>query len=68
LESYEWKIMFSRVKTHVGIYGNELADRLATEAAGSNGTSIEFNRIPKKQQKKPSNNGETNGGHVLRPP
>ena len=29
LESYEWKITFSWVKAHVGIYGNELADRLA---------------------------------------
>jgi hypothetical protein len=47
LESYEWKIAFSRVKAYVGIYGNELADRLAKEAARSNGTNIAFNRIPK---------------------
>jgi len=39
--------MFSWVKTHVGIHGNELADRLATEAARSDGTSDEFDRIPK---------------------
>ena len=37
---------FSWVKTHVGIYSNELADRLAKEAARSNGTSIAFNGIP----------------------
>jgi hypothetical protein len=46
LESYEWKVRFSWVKAYVGIYGNELPDRLAKEAARSNGTSIAFNRIP----------------------
>jgi ribonuclease HI len=47
LESYELKITFSLLKAHVGIYGNELADRLGKEAAQSNGTSIAFKRIPK---------------------
>jgi hypothetical protein len=47
LESYEWKITSLWVKAHVGIYGNELADRLAKEAARSNRTSFAFNRIPR---------------------
>jgi ribonuclease HI len=46
LERFEWK-MFSWVKAHVGIYGNELTDRLAKEAARSDDTSYVFDRIPK---------------------
>jgi len=47
LERSEWKITFSWVKAHVGIYGNELADKPAKDAARSNGTSIAFDRVPK---------------------
>ena len=47
LERYEWKITFSWVKAHVGIYGNERAYRLIKEAARSNGTRIAFNRFPR---------------------
>jgi ribonuclease HI len=46
-ERSKWEIMFSWVKAHVGIYGNKLANRLAKEAARSDGTSYEFDRIPK---------------------
>jgi len=35
LEGSEWKIEFWWVKAHVGIYGNEIADRLAKKAARS---------------------------------
>jgi hypothetical protein len=41
-----WKIKFSWVKAHVGIYGNEMADRLAKEAARNDENSEEYNRIP----------------------
>jgi ribonuclease HI len=41
LENNEWKIKFSWVKVHEGNYGNELADRLAKEAARSDSTNYE---------------------------
>ena len=47
LESSKWKIGFSWIKAHVGIYGNEMADRLAEEVARSKDTNIAFHRIPK---------------------
>jgi len=42
-----WKIKFSWVKAHAGVYGNEMTDRLAKEAARSDGTNYGFSRIPK---------------------
>jgi ribonuclease HI len=47
LERSQWKIMFSWVKAHIGIFVNELADKLAKEAARSDDTSYDFDRIPK---------------------
>ena len=42
----KWKINFSWVKTHAGMHGNEMADRLAKEAARSDGTKYGYSRIP----------------------
>jgi len=47
LESSEWKIEFSWIKAPVGIYRNEMVNRLAKEAARSKDTNIVYNRIPK---------------------
>ena len=46
LESLKLTIEFSWVKAHLGIQENELADRLANEAARNTDINIEFNRLP----------------------
>jgi len=48
LERLNWTIEFSWVRTHIGIYGNELADQLAEEAARSSDRTVAFNRIPRR--------------------
>ena len=40
-----WKIEFKWVKAHVGIHGNEIADRLAKETTQN--YKVTYSRIPK---------------------
>ena len=42
-----WEIDFHWVKAHAGNEGNELADRLAKEAATSKNLQESYNRRPK---------------------
>jgi ribonuclease HI len=44
LEKHNWYITFTWVRAHAGHYGNELADKLAKEAAGKE--IISYDRIP----------------------
>jgi len=47
LRSNNWTIEFSRIKAHAGNFGNELADRLAKDAASNKDIPVVFDRIPK---------------------
>jgi hypothetical protein len=46
LERANWNIELSWIKAHVGIFGNELADRLAKAAASDTEANIFFSRLP----------------------
>ena len=47
LRSNKWTIEFSWIKAHAGNFGNELADRLAKDAASNEELPVDFDRIPK---------------------
>ena len=46
LSSNHWTVAISWIEAHIGIYGNELADHLAKQAARSN-EPIAYNKVPK---------------------
>jgi ribonuclease HI len=47
LETDNWTIHFTWVKAHDDNYGNELADKLAKEAASRSEAETAYNKIPK---------------------
>lgn len=47
LFSQHWKINFKWIKAHVGIHGNEIADKLAKQATEEDHIPVIYNKIPK---------------------
>jgi ribonuclease HI len=52
LETASWTIEFSWFKAHVGTYRNELANKLANEAARNRDARISYNKISKRTLEK----------------
>ena len=47
LEDQQWTMVFNWVKAHIGIEGNEMADRLAKKASTDNAIELVYNKIPR---------------------
>ena len=46
LQDQQWTVLCNWVKAHVGIEGNEMADRLAKKAATEHAGELVYDKIP----------------------
>jgi len=47
LEDQQWTVFFNWVKAHIGIHGNEMANRLSTKAATDDIGELRYDKIPR---------------------